>query len=85
MGTSVAEIAVLIGVPENTVKSYLHRARRLLHVMLKGRGFGMNEQEKIDQLLRQAMAAASPLCRHPSMRGSRGACGGEHSIRKAGW
>ena len=40
MGTSVAEIAVLIGVPENTVKSYLHRARRLLHAMLKARGFG---------------------------------------------
>jgi RNA polymerase sigma-70 factor (ECF subfamily) len=38
MGESVAEIADLIGVPENTVKSYLHRARRLLHVMLQERG-----------------------------------------------
>jgi RNA polymerase sigma-70 factor (ECF subfamily) len=40
MGTSVAEIALLIAVPENTVKSYLHRSRRLLHEMLKERGFG---------------------------------------------
>ena len=39
MGSSVSEIATLIGVPENTVKSYLHRARRLLHVMLVQRGF----------------------------------------------
>ena len=39
MGISVTEIATLIGVPENTVKSYLHRARRLLHVMLVQRGF----------------------------------------------
>lgn len=39
MGASVAEAGVLIGVPENTVKSYLHRARRLLHEMLKERGF----------------------------------------------
>lgn len=38
MGESVAEIAELIGVPENTVKSYLHRARRLLHVMVEERG-----------------------------------------------
>lgn len=38
MGTSLAEIAILIGVSENTVKSYLHRARRLLQVMLKERG-----------------------------------------------
>ena len=37
---SVAEIASLLDVPENTVKSYLHRARRLLHEMLKERGFG---------------------------------------------
>lgn len=39
MGSSVGEAAMLLGVPENTVKSYLHRARRLLHAMLKGRGF----------------------------------------------
>jgi RNA polymerase sigma-70 factor (ECF subfamily) len=39
MGSSISEIATLIGVPENTVKSYLHRARRLLHVMLAHRGF----------------------------------------------
>ena len=39
MGESVADIAVLLGVPENTVKSYLHRARRLLQVMLNERGF----------------------------------------------
>ena len=38
--TSVAEIASLLDVPENTVKSYLHRARRLLHEMMKERGFG---------------------------------------------
>ena len=38
--TSVAEIASLLDVPENTVKSYLQRARRLLHEMLKERGFG---------------------------------------------
>lgn len=31
MGESVADIARLLDVPENTVKSYLHRARRLLH------------------------------------------------------
>ena len=39
MGVSVSEIATLLGVPENTVKSYLHRARRLLHAMLQERGF----------------------------------------------
>jgi RNA polymerase sigma-70 factor (ECF subfamily) len=38
MGASIAEIAELIGVPENSVKSYLHRARRLLHAMLEERG-----------------------------------------------
>jgi RNA polymerase sigma-70 factor (ECF subfamily) len=38
MGVSMHEIAELIGVPENTVKSYLHRARRLLHAMLVERG-----------------------------------------------
>ena len=40
MGAGVAEIASLIGVPENTVKSYLHRARQRLHEMLNDRGFG---------------------------------------------
>jgi RNA polymerase sigma-70 factor (ECF subfamily) len=39
LGASVGEIATLVGVPENTVKSYLYRARRLLHGMLKERGY----------------------------------------------
>ena len=39
MGESVAEIAPLLGIAVGTVKSYLHRARRLLHEMLKERGF----------------------------------------------
>jgi RNA polymerase sigma-70 factor (ECF subfamily) len=39
LDTSVSDIATLIGVPENTAKSYLHRARRLLYVMLEERGF----------------------------------------------
>ena len=39
MGASVAEAAALLDVPDNTVKSYLHRARRLLHAMLDERGF----------------------------------------------
>lgn len=39
LGLGVGEIAELLGVPENTVKSYLHRARKLLHGMLKERGF----------------------------------------------
>jgi RNA polymerase sigma-70 factor (ECF subfamily) len=39
MGESVADIAGLLDVPENTVKSYLHRARQLLHAMLDQRGF----------------------------------------------
>jgi DNA-directed RNA polymerase specialized sigma24 family protein len=38
-GESVSDIAVLLDVPQNTVKSYLHRARRLLHVRLAERGF----------------------------------------------
>lgn len=37
-GAGIGEIAELLGVPENTVKSYLHRARKLLHGMLKERG-----------------------------------------------
>lgn len=36
---SIAEIAVMLDVPDNTVKSYLHRARRLLHAMMQKRGF----------------------------------------------
>jgi RNA polymerase sigma factor (sigma-70 family) len=39
MGASVSEIAVMLDTPENTVKSYLHRARRLLQAMLAERGF----------------------------------------------
>ena len=39
LGASVSEAAVMLDVPENTVKSYLHRARRLLHAMLAERGF----------------------------------------------
>ena len=39
MGASVSEIAVLLDAPENTVKSYLHRARRLLHALLAERGY----------------------------------------------
>lgn len=39
MDTSVAEVAVLLDVPENTVKSYLHRARQLLDSMLKQKGY----------------------------------------------
>ena len=38
MGASIEEIAELIGVPENTVKSYLHRARRLLYGILEKKG-----------------------------------------------
>ena len=39
LGASMSEIAVMLDAPENTVKSYLHRARRLLHAMLTERGF----------------------------------------------
>jgi RNA polymerase sigma-70 factor (ECF subfamily) len=39
LDAGVAEVAVLLGVPENTAKSYLHRARQLLHVMLRERGY----------------------------------------------
>lgn len=38
LGASMSEIAILLDAPENTVKSYLHRARRLLHAMLQQRG-----------------------------------------------
>jgi len=39
LGASVSEIAALLDAPENTVKSYLHRARKLLQVRLGERGF----------------------------------------------
>ena len=39
MGESMAGIAALLDTPENTVKSYLHRARQLLHARLDERGF----------------------------------------------
>ncbi|MGA3213185.1 MAG: RNA polymerase sigma factor [Terriglobales bacterium] len=39
LGAGVAEVTELLGVPENTAKSYLHRARQLLHGMLKERGY----------------------------------------------
>jgi len=39
LGASVSEIAEMLDAPENTVKSYLHRARRLLHAQLAERGF----------------------------------------------
>ena len=38
LGTGIGEIAESLDFPENTVKSYLHRARKLLHGMLKERG-----------------------------------------------
>jgi RNA polymerase sigma-70 factor (ECF subfamily) len=39
LGASMGEIAEMLDAPENTVKSYLHRARRLLQAMLTERGF----------------------------------------------
>jgi RNA polymerase sigma-70 factor (ECF subfamily) len=38
MGVSVGDIAVMLDAPENTIKSYLHRARQLLHAQLTQRG-----------------------------------------------
>lgn len=38
LGASMSEIAQMLDTPENTVKSYLHRARKLLLAMLKERG-----------------------------------------------
>jgi len=39
LGASMSDIATMLDVPENTVKSYLYRARRLLQAMLAERGF----------------------------------------------
>lgn len=39
LGAGVGEVAALLDVPENTAKSYLHRARHLLHGMLKQKGY----------------------------------------------
>jgi RNA polymerase sigma-70 factor, ECF subfamily len=39
LGASVGEAAALLDVPENTVKSYLYRARQLLAAMLKEKGY----------------------------------------------
>ena len=39
LGASMGEIAMMLDAPENTVKSYLHRARKLLHAKLAERGF----------------------------------------------
>jgi RNA polymerase sigma-70 factor (ECF subfamily) len=38
LGASMSDIAAMLEIPENTVKSYLHRARRLLRAMLAQRG-----------------------------------------------
>jgi hypothetical protein len=47
LGASVSEIAVMLDAPENTVKSYLHRARRLLHAMLDERGFDARVMRRV--------------------------------------
>ena len=39
MEASMAEVATMLDVPENTAKSYLHRARQLLDGMMKQRGY----------------------------------------------
>lgn len=39
LGAGISEIAAMLDVPENTVKSYLYRARKLLHAQLTQRGF----------------------------------------------
>jgi RNA polymerase sigma-70 factor (ECF subfamily) len=39
-GLSVDEIAAILGVPEGTVKTYLHRARKELAVILSAAGWG---------------------------------------------
>lgn len=38
LGVSMSDIAALLEIPENTAKSYLHRARRLLRARLAQRG-----------------------------------------------
>ena len=61
-------MAELLGVPENTAKSYLHRARHLLNGMLKERGIPVtdpvNEMDSreagIDRLFRQFDGRACP-------------------------
>jgi RNA polymerase sigma-70 factor, ECF subfamily len=39
MDAPVGEVSELLGVPENTAKSYLHRARQLLQTKLRKRGY----------------------------------------------
>ena len=39
MDYNIAEISTFLGVPPNTVKSYLHRARQSLHSMLEKKGY----------------------------------------------
>jgi RNA polymerase sigma-70 factor (ECF subfamily) len=39
LDAGIAEVALLLGVPDNTAKSYLHRARQLLNAMLKEKGY----------------------------------------------
>ncbi len=39
MGASIAEVADVLDLPENTVKSYLHRSRQLLDGMLNEKGY----------------------------------------------
>jgi RNA polymerase sigma factor (sigma-70 family) len=39
LDAGVGEVAALLDIPENTAKSYLHRARQLLHGKLKQRGY----------------------------------------------
>ena len=39
LGKGVGEVAELLGVPENTAKSYLHRARLILQGKLKEKGY----------------------------------------------
>jgi RNA polymerase sigma-70 factor (ECF subfamily) len=39
MDYSVAEISTFLGVPQNTVKSYLHRARHALRALLEQKGY----------------------------------------------
>lgn len=39
MDYSIPEISTFLGVPQNTVKSYLHRARHLLRALLEKKGY----------------------------------------------